>query len=32
MKIIYTKDKEFKTEFENILKRAKSDIKEQKVI
>ena len=27
MKIIYTKDKEFKTEFENILKRAKSDIK-----
>lgn len=27
MKIIYTKDKEFKAEFENILKRAKSDIK-----
>ncbi len=27
MKIIYTKDKELKTEFENILKRAKSDIK-----
>ena len=27
MKIIYTKDKEFRTEFENILKRAKSDIK-----
>ena len=27
MKIIYTKDKEFKTGFENILERAKSDMK-----
>src|SRR5574344_223403 len=27
MKIIYTKEKEFKKEFENILQRAKSDIK-----
>ena len=26
MKIIYTKDKEFKTEFENILKRHKKTV------